>query len=44
MASMHINVVLCASVPAAQIGRFPVKLAPKVFDFALEIPNSPENA
>jgi hypothetical protein len=30
MASTHINAVLCASVPSAQNGRLPMKLAPKV--------------
>jgi hypothetical protein len=28
----HINAVLCTSVPSAQNGGLPVKLAPKVFD------------
>jgi hypothetical protein len=35
---MHINVVLCASVPSTQIGRLPVKLMPKVFDFTMDTP------
>ena len=32
---MHINEVLCASVPSAQINRLPMKLVSKVFDFAM---------
>ena len=40
----HINAVLCASVPSVQIGRLPVKLAPKVFDLTMNTPSSLESA
>ena len=42
--SMHINAVLCVVVPSAQIGGFPMKLAPNVFDFTVDTPSSPESA
>ena len=42
--SMHINAVLCALVPSAQIGGLPVKLMPKNFDFTMETPSSPVSA
>ena len=44
MESTHINAVLCALVPSAQIGGLPVKLAPKVFDFTMDTLGSPESA
>jgi hypothetical protein len=44
MASMHIKAVLCASVPSAQNGGLLVKLAPKVFNFAMDTPRLPESA
>ena len=43
-ASTHINAVLCASVSSAQIGGLPMKLVPKVFDFTMDTPSSPESA
>ena len=43
-ASTHINAVLCTSVPSAQNGGLPVELAPKVFDFTMDTPSSPESA
>ena len=42
--STHINAVLCASVPSAQNGGPPVKLAPNVFDFTMDNTSSPESA
>ena len=42
--STPINVVLCALVPSVQNGRLPVKLVPKVFDFTMDTPSSPESA
>ena len=42
MTSMHINVVLCASVPSAQIGKLPMKLVPKVLNFTMDTPSLPE--
>ena len=42
-ASTYINAILCASVPSAQNGGLPVKLAPNVFDFTMDIPSSPES-
>jgi hypothetical protein len=44
MASTHIIAVLCASVPSAQNGGFPMKLAPKGFDFTMDTPSSLESA
>jgi hypothetical protein len=44
MASIHINTVLCASVISVQNGGLLVKLAPKVFDFIVDTPSSPESA
>ena len=35
---------LCALVPSAQIGGLPVNLVPKVFDFTMDTPSSPETA
>ena len=35
---MHINAVLCVSVPSAQIGGLPMKLAPKVIYFTTDYP------
>jgi hypothetical protein len=34
---------LCSSVPSAQNGGLLVKLAPKVFDFTMDTPSSPES-
>ena len=42
--STHINAVLCALVPSAQNDGLPVKLAPKVFNFTMDTPSSPESA
>jgi hypothetical protein len=42
--SMHINVVLCASVPSAQNGGLPNKLVPKVVNFIMDTPSLQENA
>ena len=42
--SMHINAIICVVVPSAQIGGFPMKLAPNVFDFTVDTPSSPESA
>jgi hypothetical protein len=36
MTSMHIHTVLCTSVPSAQNGRLPMKLAPKVFNLTMD--------
>ena len=44
MASTHINAVLHVSVPSTHNGGLPAKLAPKVFDFTMDTPSSPENA
>jgi hypothetical protein len=41
--SMHINAVLCSSVSSAQNGGLAVQLAPKVFDFTIDTPSSPES-
>ena len=38
MASSHINVILCTSVPSTQNGGLLVKLAPKLFDFTMDTP------
>ena len=43
-ASTHINTVLYALMPSAQNGGLLVKLAPKVFDFTMDTPSSPESA
>ena len=42
--SMHIDVVLCASVPSVQNGGLPTKLAPIVFGFTMDTSGSPESA
>ena len=44
-ASMHINAVLCASVPSFKNGSgLSVQLAPKVFDFIMDTPSSLKSA
>ena len=41
--SMHINAILCVSVPSAQIDRLPMKLLPKVIYFTMDTPSSLES-